>query len=129
MHDDRSWLLASVLMLALVLPATSALASPPPKLDAHGVLETSSGMALYTYTPDGSTSVSHCTGPCASVWPPYLADPGAHPAQGFSLVTRSGHTLQLSYRGRPLYCYAADSKRGEALGAGVNGVWHVAHIH
>lgn len=126
----RSWLPVPVLVLALVLPASSALASPLPAPNAQGILETPNGMTLYTYAPDGSsTGVSHCTGPCASVWPPYLADPGAHLPQGFSLVTRPGQTMQWSYHGQPLYRYAADSKPGEMLGDGVNGVWHVARIH
>lgn len=125
----RAWLPAPVLALALVILATLAQASPPPAPNAQGILETPNGMTLYTYDPDGSTGVSHCVGPCASVWPPYLADSGAHPAQGFSLITRSDQNLQWSYRGQPLYRYAGDTKPGTALGDGLNGVWHIARTH
>lgn len=125
----RPRLQAHVLTLVLAILATSAQASPPPLQNAQGILETPNGMTLYTYAPDGSTGFSHCDGPCASVWPPYLADSGAHPAQGFSLTKRPDHTLQWSYQGQPLYRYAGDTKPGEARGDGINGVWHVVSVH
>jgi len=96
------------------------------RLAKNGDLRDALGMTLYTYAPDGTSGTSHCTGPCAAVWPPYSADPGARAAGGFGLVTRTDHTLQWSYGGRPLYRYAADTAPGMTKGDGVNGVWHVA---
>lgn len=120
----------SILGLAIALTlCASAIASPPPVATGKGTLVTAKGMALYAYATDGSTGISHCEGSCASVWPPYLADPGAHPAQGFSLTTRPDHSLQWNYQGQPLYRYAGDTKPGEARGDGLNGVWHVVSVH
>ncbi|HEX7369682.1 MAG TPA: hypothetical protein VF284_05285 [Rhodanobacteraceae bacterium] len=116
----------SILSLALLIVASAAFASPPPESDTHGHWVGAAGMSLYTYGPDGTLNVSHCSGPCAAIWPPYLADPGAKPANGFGLVSRPGDRKQWSYQGRPLYRYAGHTKPGMATGDGVNGVWHVA---
>lgn len=122
----HSWLPVPALSAALLICAITAQASPPPQIGAQGRLTGAAGMTLYTYDPDGTSGVSHCTGPCAAVWPPYLAGPGAKPTKGFALVSRPDHGEQWSHEGRPLYRYAADSKPGMAAGNGVNGVWHVA---
>lgn len=122
----RFRLTVPALSVVLLILATAAQASPPPHIGPQDRLTGAAGMTLYTYDPDGTSGVSHCTGPCTVVWPPYLADPGAKPAKGFGLLSRPGHGEQWSYEGRPLYRYAADSKPGIATGDGVNGVWHVA---
>lgn len=125
----RAWLVVPALLLAPLAYAIPAQASPPPKAGSQGILTGAAGMTLYTYDPDGASGASHCTGPCAIVWPPYLADPGAVAVTGFGLVARPDHREQWSYQGRPLYRYAGDTKPDEALGEGVNGVWHVARTH
>lgn len=101
-------------------------AQTPPVVGQNGDLRGALGMTLYTYAPDGTSGTSHCTGPCAAVWPPYLAGAGATANRSFGVVTRPDHTLQWSHDGRPLYRYAADTAPGMAKGDGVNGVWHVA---
>lgn len=98
------------------------------------------GMPLYTYSKDEGTK-STCTGACAKNWPPYVVAPTDVINQvklgvdaslvGTTTVPAgysdpSGYTIQLTYRGQPLYFYAKDASGSKAQGDGVNGVWSVA---
>jgi len=98
---------------------------------SHGtVLTNDAGMTLYRYTPDG-TGTPMCTGGCASLWPPVTVPSGtAHVAGGSGIgnlgtVARSDGTLQVTYKGMPLYRYTGDSKAGDANGQGIAGIWFV----
>ena len=100
---------------------------------SHGmVLTNDAGMTLYRYTPDG-TGTPMCTGGCASLWPPVTVPTGtAHVAGGTGVtagnlgtVARSDGTLQVTYKGMPLYRYTGDSKAGDANGQGIAGIWFV----
>jgi len=102
-------------------------AAPMPVHDASGRLTSVDGRSLYVYDRDMIGHASTCVGPCAALWPPYLASAGAMPADGFSLIKRSdGDRLQWAWHGRPLYRYAGDSRPGEQSGDRINGVWHLA---
>ncbi len=100
---------------------------------SHGtVLTNSAGMTLYHYTPDGTGNPT-CTGSCASAWPPVTVPAGtAHVMSGSGIsaanlgtVARSDGTLQVTYKGMPLYRYTGDSKAGDANGQGIAGIWFV----
>ena len=100
---------------------------------AHGtVLTNDAGMTLYRYTPDG-TATPTCTGGCATLWPPVTVPSGtAHVAGGTGIsaaslgtVRRPDGTLQVTYKGMPLYRYTGDSKAGDANGQGIGGIWFV----
>jgi predicted lipoprotein with Yx(FWY)xxD motif len=96
-------------------------------------LTASNGMTLYQYTKD-ATNVSNCTGACATAWPPYTvsasaattltADPGI--AGKIGTIKRADGSLQVTYRGLPLYFYAGDAKPGDTNGEAVNGFTQVA---
>jgi predicted lipoprotein with Yx(FWY)xxD motif len=96
-------------------------------------LSASNGMTLYQYTKD-STNVSNCTGACATAWPPYTvsatvagsltADPGITGTIG--TITRSDGSIQVTYRGLPLYFFAGDAQPGDTKGEAVNGFTEVA---
>lgn len=92
------------------------------------VLTDAKGFTLYWYAPDSST-MSNCTGSCASTWPPVMGLPQAAPGVSlmgkFGTINRSDGTTQATYGGHPLYRYALDSKPGMTSGNGVGGVWHV----
>ncbi|HUY65855.1 MAG TPA: hypothetical protein VMV06_03475 [Acidimicrobiales bacterium] len=96
------------------------------------VLTNDAGMTLYRYTPDGTGSPT-CSGGCASLWPPVTVPSGtAHVAGGTGIsagnlgtVRRTDGTLQVTYKGMPLYRYTGDSKAGDANGQGIGGVWFV----
>jgi predicted lipoprotein with Yx(FWY)xxD motif len=78
--------------------------------------------------------VSNCTGACATAWPPYTvsaaaattltANPGI--AGGIGTIKRADGSLQVTYRGLPLYFYTGDSKPGDTTGEAVNGFTEVA---
>jgi predicted lipoprotein with Yx(FWY)xxD motif len=88
-------------------------------------------MTLYRYTPDG-TGTPMCTGGCASLWPPITVPAGTTHVVGTGVsaanlgtVARSDGSLQVTYKGMPLYRYTGDSKAGDANGQGVAGIWFV----
>jgi predicted lipoprotein with Yx(FWY)xxD motif len=46
-------------------------------------------------------------------------------ASNLGTVARSDGTLQVTYKGMPLYRYTGDTKTGDANGQGVGGIWFV----
>jgi len=120
-------------------PASSAPASSAPAsivsvgklgmttISGAAVVTNSKGMTLYWFVPDTST-MSKCTGSCATYWPPLVGPVAA--ATGVTgtlgVITRPDGTMQATYDGHPLYTYAGDSVPGQAKGNGLNasgGVW------
>jgi predicted lipoprotein with Yx(FWY)xxD motif len=83
-----------------------------------------SGRALYLWVADtGGKSV--CSGACAKVWPPLIANgtPGASGgvnAGDLGTVARSDGTKQVTYKGHPLYYYIADKSASQVTGQGSN---------
>lgn len=68
----------------------------------------SNGRTVYIFSKDTS-SMSECSGACASEWPP----------------VKSGGT-QMTYRGHPVYYFANDQSTGDMNGQGLNdfgGLW------
>jgi predicted lipoprotein with Yx(FWY)xxD motif len=91
-------------------------------------LVATNGMTLYRFTNDnGSTST--CYGGCATIWPaysplaPFVAANGINGS--LSTTTRTDGTMQLTYKGVPVYFYANDNKPGDTNGQNVGGVWFV----
>jgi len=85
-------------------------------------------LTLYRSDNDAaSPSASHCTGACATRWPPVLVDGPVTYADGdqspVGSLTRPDGTRQLTLRGWPLYRFAGDLAEGEANGHRVDGVW------
>lgn len=75
---------------------------------------------VYSLSSDSATS-STCTGACAISWPPLLT--GGSPGllnglkeSSLGTVTRSDGTVQVTYRGKPLYLYSRES-----IGKNTNG--------
>jgi predicted lipoprotein with Yx(FWY)xxD motif len=83
-----------------------------------------SGKALYLFLLD-KAGKSNCSGSCASIWPP-LTTTGKPAASGGAMsadlgtITRSDGKKQVTYKGHPLYYYAADSSPGQTSGQGLN---------
>ena len=93
---------------------------------SQGALVDARGMTLYTFARDvRGSGKSVCNAQCAANWPPLPAAAGIPPGD-FSIVSRDDGTLQLAYKGQPLYRWAKDSRPGERSGDGVNGAWRVA---
>jgi predicted lipoprotein with Yx(FWY)xxD motif len=92
------------------------------------VLTNSSGLTLYWFAPDTSTT-SKCTGSCATYWPPVKgpAAAGSGVTGTLGVITRPDGTMQATYDGHPLYTYAGDTAPGQTKGNGLNasgGLWH-----
>jgi predicted lipoprotein with Yx(FWY)xxD motif len=91
------------------------------------VLTTASGLTLYRFTED-TPGTSKCTGVCAKIWPPMLASKGAHVSgprgvKGLSVMNVGNGHWQVAFHKVPLYRFAQDKKKGQALGQDVGKVW------
>lgn len=113
----KSWIeTAGAGLLALVMAASGA--------SAAGMLTDAKGMTLYVFDKDtGGTSV--CYDACAVKWPPYLAKDGDKMPADWTMVKRTDGTMQWAYDGKPVYFFQGDTKKGDAAGDGLGGVWHV----
>jgi predicted lipoprotein with Yx(FWY)xxD motif len=92
---------------------------------SHGTyLVGSNGHALYLFAID-SNGKSKCSGACAQTWRP-LTTSGSPSASGAAMsadlgtITRSDGKKQVTYKGHPLYFYAADTSAGMTSGQGIN---------
>ena len=91
-----------------------------------------SGMSLYIFlndTPaaDGYDPVSACNGGCVGSWPLFDVVDGVFPSgiagADVDRYMRADGDYQATFRGWPLYYYAADSSPGDINGQGA--VWQV----
>ncbi|MEZ5705939.1 MAG: hypothetical protein R3E56_12025 [Burkholderiaceae bacterium] len=90
-----------------------------------GVLAGTNGMTLYTFDKDVANSgKSVCNGPCATNWPPLMAQRHHRPMATWS--ARDDRQKQIAYKGKPLYFWIKDKQPGDKTGDGFNGVWHAA---
>jgi predicted lipoprotein with Yx(FWY)xxD motif len=122
-------------------PGTPTSSSSSPVVDvahlgATGlVLVNRSGLTLYRYTPDG-TGKSTCNAGCDTAWPPLTVPAGTAKVIGspalaggsLGTITRSDGTLQVTYKGMPLYTYTGDMAAGQANGQGAGGIWFVVPV-
>lgn len=93
------------------------------------VLTDSLGKSLYFFSLDADGK-SACTGGCLAAWPVfYAADltlDTTLKATDFGVITRADGSKQNTYKGWPLYYYAADAKAGDITGDKVGDIWYVA---
>jgi predicted lipoprotein with Yx(FWY)xxD motif len=88
------------------------------------VLVDGGGRTLYLFEKDpGRTST--CYQACATVWPPLLTTSRPRTAKGalaslLGTTRRNDGTLQVTYRGHPLYTYVTDTRRGQTAGQGLD---------
>ena len=93
------------------------------------VLTTTTGRTLYSLSVEKNGKFV-CTGSCLSAWHPLTVPAGVKPTGPVKLGTieRPEGGTQVTYKGRPLYRFGADTKAGEANGEGIKdvGTWHAA---
>jgi predicted lipoprotein with Yx(FWY)xxD motif len=78
------------------------------------------GRTLYLFKQD-KTAKSTCSGACAAAWPPLLtgAEPKASGSARSGLLgttRRSDGTMQVTYKGHPLYRFVKDTRPGDTKG-------------
>ncbi len=131
---------------ATAAPATAAPATAAPSAAAGVTLKVVTGTGdlgkymtgdgdktLYIFTNDkAGDGKSTCYDACATNWPPLIVPAGAKVSAGadatgeFATITRTDSKLQATYKGMPLYYFAADAAAGDTKGQGLNGKWFVA---
>ena len=91
------------------------------------------GKTLYVFANDKvGDGKSACYDQCATNWPPFTVDAKSQLKAGsgvtgtLDVLTRTDGKLQVTYKGAPVYYYAADSAAGDTKGDGVAGKWSVA---
>ena len=86
------------------------------------------GMTLYLFKKD-SPGKSACAGDCVAKWPLYFREnvgvSGNLKAGDFGTITREDGQKQTTYKGLPLYYFAADKAPGDTNGQGVRDIWYV----
>jgi predicted lipoprotein with Yx(FWY)xxD motif len=110
---------------ATTAPATGSSTVKVGDTSKGKVLTDGAGMTLYTYNPDAAGSgKSVCTGGCLAEWPAVIAmsaPSGVSGASGaFALIKRDDGSMQVSYKGKPLYRFVDDKAPGDATGDGMD---------
>lgn len=136
----RRLALASALAIALIAlvaaPATARSSKPVAKeVESTSlgktVLANLKGHTLYSLSAETNGRFV-CTGPCLASWHPLLIPAGTKPTGPVKLGTikRPEGKTQVTFKGKPLYAFAGDSKPGQANGEGFKdvGTWHAATL-
>jgi predicted lipoprotein with Yx(FWY)xxD motif len=93
------------------------------------VLTNLRGRTLYTLSAERNGKFI-CTGSCLSIWHPLTIQVGVKPKGPVALgtVKRPDGRTQVTFKGRPLYRFNGDTKKGDANGEGFKdvGTWHAA---
>jgi predicted lipoprotein with Yx(FWY)xxD motif len=90
------------------------------------LLTNNADMTVYTFDKD-SPGKSACAGACVAIWP--IVTPDAIKAgPDVSAITREDGSTQATFKGKPVYLFAADGKPGDTKGDGVKDVWHVVPL-
>lgn len=91
------------------------------------VLVDSNGMTLYHLSGEQNGKFICTSSACVGVWHPLTASSAGAPTGVGSLgtVKRPDGTLQVTYKGTPLYTFAHDQQPGETNGQGIKdvGTW------
>ena len=101
--------------------------NPVPIWSRNGILVEQGGRALYTFAPD-STGQSACDRPCEALWPPHYAMPEDKPSGPFTIAKSFDGRPMWAWRGKPLYRWVSDRKRGAAGGDGVADAWFLVKV-
>lgn len=91
------------------------------------ILVDSHGMTLYRLTGEEAGKFI-CNGSCLKAWHPLIASASASPSGtvgSLGTVTRADGTVQVAFKGQPLYTFVKDTSPGQATGQGIKdvGTW------
>jgi predicted lipoprotein with Yx(FWY)xxD motif len=91
------------------------------------ILVTTGGLTLYSLSTERHGRFICKTRACLAFWKPLRVTRGMRPTgiSGLGNIRRPDRTIQVTYRGAPLYRFYLDQKRGDVLGNGFRdvGVW------
>jgi predicted lipoprotein with Yx(FWY)xxD motif len=105
----------------------------PLHLNGRTLLTNTVGRTLYSLSAEkhGKFICTESSG-CTAIWHPLTVASGVTPKGPVKLGTikRPEGTIQVTYRGLPLYTFTGDKKRGQVKGAGLKdvGTWHPASL-
>jgi predicted lipoprotein with Yx(FWY)xxD motif len=112
-------------------PKTLKLGTAPIATLDKVVLVNGKGRTLYTLSSESRRKID-CKSACLSLWPPLKIRKGVKPvgAAHLGVIKRREGFRQVTYKGRPLYRFSGDAKKGQANGEGQRfvGVWHAAAV-
>ncbi len=94
------------------------------------ILVNSQGMTLYHLSGEQNGKFICTSSGCLGVWRPLIAPSSGAPSGevgSLGTVKRPEGTIQLTYRGTPLYTFTGDKQSGETKGQGIKdvGTWSV----
>jgi predicted lipoprotein with Yx(FWY)xxD motif len=92
------------------------------------ILVDSQGMTLYHLSGEVSGKFICTSTACLGVWHPLIASAGSKPSGevgSLGTVKRPEGTMQVTYKGTPLYTFTGDQQPGETKGQGIKdvGTW------
>jgi predicted lipoprotein with Yx(FWY)xxD motif len=91
------------------------------------ILVTTGGLTLYSLSTERRGRFICKTRACLAFWKPLHVARNMRPGgiNGLGTIRRPDRTIQVTYRGAPLYRFYLDQKRGDVLGNGFRdvGVW------
>jgi predicted lipoprotein with Yx(FWY)xxD motif len=102
-------------------------------LGSRTLLTSTAGRTLYSLSAEkhGKFICTAASG-CTTIWHPLTIAAGVTPKGPVKLGTikRPEGTIQVTYRGLPLYTFSGDKKRGQVNGEGLKdvGTWHPASL-
>jgi predicted lipoprotein with Yx(FWY)xxD motif len=123
-----------MMFVIFLLATSSAIAATPNKEDPPfrqraELLVDIKGRGVYTYDGDKIANQSDCFAQCRLLWPPIYAEDEAKPKGSFTILVRKDDgKRQWAFKGKPLYRWVSDVKRGDAGGDGVAGVWRLVKV-
>jgi len=116
---------AAFLAAASLAGGVSAQAMPAGVHTAGGGFVDGQERPLYEFGWDTMVGMSHCVGPCAKAWPPFVAAADAKPMGDWTIIERGDGSHQWAYRNKPLYTFGKDTPGKPATGVSMN--WTLAN--
>lgn len=119
----------------VVATAASAASAPLVRTAQNAQLRTTvlvdrNGHTLYDLSVERKSRFICTTKACLSFWHPLVVAKGTKPTGQVALSTikRPDGSIQVAYKGAPLYTFVQDLKPGDVKGEGFKdvGVWHAA---
>jgi predicted lipoprotein with Yx(FWY)xxD motif len=97
------------------------------------VLADANGMTLYRLSGEESGKFICTSSTCTQVWHPLAAPTSGAPSgavASLATVKRPDGTVQVAYKGMPLYTFTGDQRPGDAKGEGLKdvGIWNAIKV-